>query len=75
LGSVLVELGIMFFVIYVPGVNYLCGTSPELRFVYYLPFLASSGLMLIFGELRKYLVRSYGGPKNRNSCVAQWLGW
>lgn len=27
--SVLVELGIMFFIIYVPGVNYLCQTYPS----------------------------------------------
>jgi hypothetical protein len=75
LGSVLVELGIMFFVIYVPGVNYLCGTSPHMRFVFFLPFLASAGLMIAFAEVRKYLVRSYGGTENRNSCVTQWLGW
>lgn len=55
----LVELGIMIFIIFVPGLDGAFFTYNRQAFKYFTVFLIASSLMIIWSETRKYLIRHY----------------
>ena len=56
--GVLVELGVMFFITYSPGIHQAFETYPELPSIFFTPFLISAVVLVVWGEIRKYIIRS-----------------
>ena len=61
--SVLIELGLLVFFIFVPGLDKAFFTYNRQPFIYFLPFLISAAALIVWGELRKFLIRTYPTSK------------
>jgi len=73
--GVLVALGIMFFIVYVPGVSDAFGASPPLAIQYFVPALLGGVVLVMGGEGRKRMLRRHLREGTEESWLYKCFAW
>lgn len=69
--GLLFETALGVFLCYVPGLDVALGTRP-IEFVHWLPGLPFSIMILVYDEVRKYLMRNLKGKNGQPNWVETW---